>query len=72
MGIMAVKILVRKVQTDTEKIKTGRQERKHPHTHQQKGLLVVRVRGGTSHVEVLPSVPWKVTSLGERVLVEVR
>lgn len=47
MGIMAVKILVRKVQTDTEKVKTGRQEGKPPHTHQQKGLLVVRVRGGT-------------------------
>lgn len=48
MGIMAVKILVRKVQIDTEKIKTGRHENKHtPHTRQLKGLLMVYVRGGT-------------------------
>lgn len=48
MGIMAVKILVREVQIDTEKIKTGRHENKHTaHRDQLKGLLMVDVMGGT-------------------------
>lgn len=48
MGITAVKILVRKMQTDTEKIKTGRHERGHvPHARQLKALPAARA-GGSS------------------------
>lgn len=72
MGIMAVKILVRKVQT--ENIKTGEAWKRNTlQTDQQKGSLLVYVINGTLplppiHISILTPVTQNVTSLRNRIL----